>query len=233
LKKYGFTNIRTSGRQTTLDSFSGKKESFAKNKDIFGLGGGVCDSYQPVEKEYQLTRKVLEILRDYEIPIHVITKSDLILRDLDLYKKINETSWCNVSFTITTLDEKLANIFEPRASSPKARISALKTFKDNNIQTGITFMPIIPFILDNDDNIENVIKNAKEIGCKYILAAGMTLKPGRQKDHFLSVIKSKFPELLSKFEDAYSNLISPNRKTGEDLYKKVQEEYQEHQCSCR
>lgn len=176
-----------------------------KEKAIIFAGGGVGDSYQPAELKFNLARDVLKLLKKFNFPIHILTKSHLVERDFELIKEINEKSGAIVSFSLSTIDEKISGIFEPRASSPEKRLSALKKFSDAGISTGVMFMPQIPFISDNEKSIKDVISASKKAGADFILSGGMTLKEGRQKEHFMKIIKDEFPNLLKNYEILYKN----------------------------
>ena len=176
-----------------------------KENAIIFVGGGVGDSYQPAELKFNLTRKTLKLLKKFNFPIHILTKSHLVERDFELIKEINEKNGAIVSFSLSTHDEKIAGIFEPRASSPKERLSALKKFSDAGVKTGVMFIPQIPFISDNEKSIKDVVSASKKAGADFILFGGMTLKEGRQKEHFMKIIKEKFPNLLENYEMLYKN----------------------------
>ncbi|MHA1588732.1 MAG: radical SAM protein, partial [Candidatus Thorarchaeota archaeon] len=172
-------------------------------KQVIGVCGGVSDGYQPAEKEHEITRQVLETLLDFEMPVFVLTKSDLVLRDLDLLKKIHEVAFSDVLFTITLADDGVQRIFEPRASTTSERYRALKKVRKEGLFGGVMATPIIPGIGDTYENMKGLAKAAKRVGAQFILWGGMTLKPGRQKAHFLNVIKKKFPEKLDLLERVF------------------------------
>ena len=115
--------------------------------------GGVCDSYQPVEKETGLTREVVETLCRHRFPVEVLTKSDLVLRDLELYQEIERQSWTCVFFTITTFDGEIAGRFEPGAAPPVRRLEAMKRVAQAGLMTGVAMMPLLPGISDDDENV--------------------------------------------------------------------------------
>ncbi len=117
-------------------------------KEVINIGG-VCDSYQPAEEKYGLMRKVLSVMIEYESPITISTKSDLILRDYDMLEELAELTHVNVAVTVTTMDEKLSSLLEPVASSPEKRFSVLQAFKDTAATTGLHMMPILPFLTDS------------------------------------------------------------------------------------
>ncbi|ODS36970.1 hypothetical protein BEH94_09160 [Candidatus Altiarchaeales archaeon WOR_SM1_SCG] len=176
-----------------------------REKAIIFVGGGVGDSYQRAELKFNLTSQVLELLKKFNFPIHILTKSHLIERDFDIIREINEKSGAIVSFSLSTIEEKIAKIFEPDASSPDKRLSALKKFSGACISTGVMFMPQIPFISDNEKSITDVVSASKKAGGNFILPAGMTLKEGRQKKHFMKIIKEKFPGFVENYEMLYKN----------------------------
>jgi DNA repair photolyase len=161
--------------------------------------GSMNDPYMPVEAKLELTRRALELIARFRFPVHVITKSDLVLRDLDLLRRINEV-YTAVSFTITAADDQLAKKLEPGASLPSARLRAMKILADNGILTGVTMMPILPFIEDNEDNIRQIITQAHEHGAAYILPSfGVTLRD-RQRSYYYDKLDRHFPGLRQTYE---------------------------------
>jgi DNA repair photolyase len=174
--------------------------------DVIGPGG-VCDAYQPIEKKVKNTRKVLKVLQKYKFPVNIATKSDLIVRDIDILKLIAEDTWCTVGFSITTTDGELANFLEPYSSRPEKRFSAMKHVKKiaPNIQTGTYFMPIIPFLEDSNENLDDVIKKTKENGGEFVLfAPGLTLRDN-QKEFFVNKLKkSKYRNIVEPLLNLYS-----------------------------
>jgi len=188
-----------------------EKELEKAKKDVVALGG-VTDSYQPAERKYEITRRILEILRDKNFPVHVGTKSDLVLRDADILSEISKRSWCTVSFTITTFDKKLLLLLEPFSPPPERRIEAVKKLTETGIRAGVDFTPIIPYILDDDDNIREVIKKASENNAEYILpGSGMTLR-SNQRIRWFQLLKENWPELVEKYEKLYGESQEPDRE---------------------
>jgi DNA repair photolyase len=197
-----------------------KKEIKKAKPDVVALSG-VTDPYQPAEKKYEITRKVLEILNDNKFPVSIGTKSDLILRDVDLLSKISKNSWCAVSFTITTFNKKLLSLLEPFAPSPERRLEAVKGLNEAGVQAGVNFTPIIPYLLDDDWNIADVIEKASRAGAKYILhGAGMSLR-SNQKVRFLKLLEENWPELLVNFQDLYSTSESPSQGYAVNINRKA------------
>jgi len=181
--------------------------------------GGVNDAYQPIEKEVGNTRKILKILAKYKLPVNIATKSHLITRDIDLFRKIAKDTWCTIGFSITTMDEALAKFLEPFSSTPAERLEALKAIKNQapNVQVGTYFMPIIPFLEDNEENLEAVIKKSKEAGADFVLfSPGLTIRD-LQAEYFIKRLRgSKYKKIVQPLLDLYKGQIYPpadyNRK---------------------
>ncbi|MBN2001004.1 radical SAM protein [candidate division KSB1 bacterium] len=170
------------------------------------LGGGVGDGYQIVEKQYNLTRGALELMLRYNLPVSVLTKSTLVEKDLDLLKQINRQTRALVSFSFSSVDEKISAIFEPGVPSPKKRLQCMKKIKERGIASGMFLMPVIPFITDSAELMEQSVSAAKDAGADFILFSGMTMKQGRQKDYFMRIIREFYPHL----EPEYGLLYPPN-----------------------
>lgn len=122
------------------------------------------DGYQPIEREYQLTRRALEILLRFRHPVSIITKSSLILRDLDVLEELAQRNLVSVAFSLTTLDDELKRIMEPRAASPKARLRAMRTLNEHGIPVSVMAAPIIPMI--NDMELEAILEAARDAGAR-------------------------------------------------------------------
>lgn len=167
------------------------------------IGGGVGDSYQPIEEKYQLSRKVLELMDEYNFPVHILTKSTLVKRDIDILKKINKKNKVIVSFSFSSVDDEISAIFEPGVPSPSKRLKTLAFFKSKGIACGMFLLPVIPFITDTPELIEETIRKVSEVGLDFIIFGGMTLKEGRQKDYFFKILRNKYPKLMGEYENIY------------------------------
>jgi DNA repair photolyase len=167
------------------------------------LGGGVGDSYQPAEEHYRLSRRALEILAEFRYPVEVLTKSTLVLRDLDLLERINRQRRALVCFSLSSADEGLSRVFEPGVPSPLARLEAMAAFKAAGIPCGLFLLPIIPGVSDSARLIEETMQRAKTAGARFVVFGGMTLKEGRQRAHFLSVLEGCRPELVERYRNLY------------------------------
>jgi len=173
--------------------------------------GGTCDAYQPAEESYANTRQCLEVLLRYHYPVIISTKSTLILRDLDILSRIAEDSWCAISVTITTLDRKLAGFLEPRAPLPEKRLNVVKETKEAcpEIQAGVNFIPIVPFLSDDAKNMEEVVAGTKRAGADFILfGGGMTLRDS-QASWFMRRLSEELPHLVEEYEELYQAKYTP------------------------
>jgi len=197
-----------------------KKELQTKHvKGPIGLGS-MNDPYQPVETERRLTRGALELMARYRFPVHVLTKSDLVLRDVDLLKRISQTG-AVVSVTITTADDALAAKVEPFAPPSSARFRALRTLAREGIETQIALMPVLPFIEDTEENVRAIVEEAAASGVKAIIAAFGTTMRDRGRDHFYEELDRHFPGLRARYETTYGDRYvcpSPNAERLESVF---------------
>ncbi len=167
--------------------------------------GSMNDPYQPAERKIGLTRRALEVIAENHFPVHVITKSDLVLRDMDLLERIGRV-YSAVTFTVTTADEALAGQLEPFAPSVMARFKAMKQLSERGIHTGITLMPVLPFITDNPANILAILDMAAESGAEYMIPfLGLTLRDG-QREYFMREIENVFPGMSQKYREHFGNM---------------------------
>ncbi len=185
-----------------LDERISKARTFLP--DVVGIGG-VTDSYQPAEKKYMVSKSILEVLLKHKFPVHICTKSELILRDKDILKDISEKSYCIVSVTITSIKNDLSSFFEKRAPLPDKRLKVINIIKKNapKAQVGVLLMPVIPYFTDNVNDLELLISKVKDAGADYILfSAGLTMRD-KQAVWFLNEIKEKYEDKMSGFEKLY------------------------------
>jgi DNA repair photolyase len=161
------------------------------------------DPYQPVERTVRLTGRALEIIAEFGFPVHILTKSDLVLRDVETLLAINARAGpagAVASFTITTADDDLARKVEPGAPLSSARFAALAALAEHGIRTGIMLMPVLPFIEDSVANITTIVTRAVECGASYVvLGLGMTLRD-RQRAYYYTQLDRLFPGLRATYE---------------------------------
>ena len=165
-----------------------------KDKGVIGIGS-MSDTYNPFEKEYEQTRGALKIISKYNFGVSIDTKSDMILRDIDLLKEINLKNNVIVKFTITTSSDELSKMIEPNVCVSSKRFQAIKILSDNGIFAGIMMNPVLPFITDSEENIKKIVKLAHESGAKFIHTyMGMTLREN-QRDYYFKKLDILFPGL--------------------------------------
>lgn len=180
------------------------KELKSKRKKGCLGTGAMTDPYTLSEKKYSLTRECLEVIAEHNYPIHLTTKSNLILRDLDILQEINKI-YASVAITITTTDDNLAKKIEPHAPSPTDRFKALGILSTLGICTSITMMPILPFIEDTEENILSIVEKADYYGVKHIVPwIGMSLRD-RQRDYFYENLDKNFPGIKEKYEKRFGD----------------------------
>ena len=189
-----------------------------KDKGVIGIGS-MSDTYNPFEKEYEQTRGALKIISKYNFGVSIDTKSDMILRDIDLLKEINLKNNVIVKFTITTSSDELSKMIEPNVCVSSKRFQAIKILSDNGIFAGIMMNPVLPFITDSEENIKKIVKLAHESGAKFIHTyMGMTLREN-QRDYYFKKLDILFPGLKDKYIKYYGeryNCVVPDYKR---LYK--------------
>lgn len=160
--------------------------------------GSMNDPYMPLEKKLNLTRRALEIIATFRFPVHVITKSDLVLRDADVLQQIGQI-YAAVSFTITTANDDLGKQVEPGAPLPSARFHALQKLAEKGIYAGVTLMPVLPFLQDDPQNIRAIVRRAADSGAQYIIASfGVTLRD-RQRAYFYNELDRRFPGVKQQY----------------------------------
>ncbi len=179
--------------------------------------GSMNDPYMPLEAEVGLTRRALEAIAEAGFPVHVITKSDLVVRDIDLLEEIGRKSYAAVTFTVTTAEDALSKRLEPGAPVSSRRLRALQTLKARGILAGVAMMPVLPFLEDTEENIGAILRLAYEAGAKYILPAfGMTLRD-RQRDYYYARLDRLFPGMRPRYEQAFGERYSAAARNARHL----------------
>ena len=187
-----------------------------KHKKCMIATGAMSDPYIPIPENLKNIRTCLEIIEKYGFGLAIQTKSNLILRDIDLLKKINNNAKCVVEITLTTFDEQLCKIIEPNVSTTKERFNVLKTMQDNNIQTIVWLSPILPFINDTKENLNGILNYCIEAKVYGIICfeMGLTLREG-DREYYYKKLDTYFPKLKEKYQKRYGNdymLTSDNNK---------------------
>lgn len=169
------------------------------------LVGGVADSYNPKEKELKLTRNTLELLNAFNFGVCIITKSNLVTRDTDIFLDIKEKAPASVNFSITCADDELCKKIEPYVASSTERFKALEHLSKNGITTGVMMDPMIPFITDTKENVVEMVKKAKYYGASYMYLSTQVTMADIQREYFLQEAEKNFPGITEKFRERYKN----------------------------
>lgn len=196
-----------------LEKYLRKSRTFIP--DVVGIGG-VTDSYQAAEKRYRNTRQILEVLAKYRHPVHIATKSTLISEDIELLARIARQNWCTISLTITAIDPAVAKFLDFRAPSPQKRLEVIQKIKAQapEIQCGVLLIPLVPFLADQPEQVEQLFQAVKAANADYILfGGGMTLR-NKQALWFLKQLKKQYPDLLPAYENLYQFKYHPEKYEG-------------------
>lgn len=203
-----------------------------KRTGIIGTGA-MSDPYNPMEKEYELTRGALKLIHQYRYGVSIATKSNLVVRDIDVLKGISTHSPVLVKITVTTCDDALAKKLEPHVALPSERFEAIKTLSDEGIPTGVLMMPILPFIEDTAENIEGILKRAHESGARFVYPAfGVTLRQN-QRDWFYKKLDEQFPGVKQKYITRFGNAYSCGSPNAKALWQIVEEQCRSYGMACK
>ena len=180
----------------------------SKRKKCMIGTGAMSDPYMHCEEQLQLTRKCLEIIKKYGFGVAIQTKSDRILRDIDLLDEINKEAKCVVQMTLTTYDDDLCRIVEPNVCNTKRRIAVLEEMQKRGIPTIVWLTPILPFINDTEENITAILNECARVGVKGIIDFGMglTLREG-DREYYYAALDKHFPGLKEKYIREFGNRL--------------------------
>ncbi len=190
----------------------------SKRKKCMIRTGSMSDPYIHYEEKLLMTRRCLEIIDEYGFGLAIHTKSDRILRDLDLLKSINQKSKCVVQITLTTYDEDLCKILEPNVSTTMRRFEVLQELQENNIPTVVWLTPILPFINDTKENLEGILNYCVEAKVYGIINFGMgvTLREG-DREYFYQALDRHFPGMKEQYHKKYGYAYQVNSDRNEEL----------------
>jgi len=220
--KYGEQMERSLSVKTNAVELLQKQLKNKAKKEQHGIIvlASATDPYLKIEQELKLTRRLLEVILDFRFPVHIITRSDLVTRDLDLLKEINQQAVLPVdlldklkggtivSFSFSTLDDRTAKIFEPGATPPSLRLKALEEVKQSGLTTGVSLMPLLPYISDTAENLEFFFSTFKNMQVDYLLPASLTLYGSDRADSkplMMKAIEKHYPELKNKYDRLFGN----------------------------
>jgi DNA repair photolyase len=170
--------------------------------------GTATDPYQPVEGRYRLTRGALTLLRDYANPISLLTKSPMVVRDVDLLAELARVASAEVFFSITTVDLDLWRTVEPGTANPFHRLRAMRTLRDAGVPAGVMMAPILPGLTDSAASIEAVAAAARDHHAAYFSATALRLAP-HVKEFYLGFVGDEYPDLLPRYQRAYPGAYAP------------------------
>ena len=201
----------------------------SKRKPCMIGTGAMSDPYMPLEEDLGLTRKSLELMEKYGFGATVLTKSDRVLRDLDILQRINSQTKAVVQMTLTTMDEELCAILEPNVSTTRQRIGALKILQRVGIPTVVWLCPILPFLNDTEENIRGIVEACAGAGVRGIIhfGMGMTLREG-SREYFYAQLDCHFPGLKERYIRRYGNayeILSPNAARLEQVFREGCDKY--------
>ena len=190
--------------------------------------GTATDPYQPAEKRFEVTRAILEELaRHRGLEIGIVTKSNLILRDVDVLRQVSRANKLFVNLTITTLNAELARILEPRAPRPDLRLDAMKKLNQAGVAAGVICAPVLPGITDSSRDLEALVRATAEAGGKYVFANSLFLKPCSAAV-FMPFLEREFPHLVESYRQRYRDrafLSSSYRKRLSQLMARLRQKY--------
>ena len=170
--------------------------------------GTSTDPYQPIEGKYRLTSGIISALADYATPAHIVTKSPLVIRDIDELARLDERAGARVCFTITTLDDDVWRVMEPGTAPPRQRLRAMKMLADAGIPTGIFLAPVMPRITDSEDHLRAIFEAAASAGARFVWSSPLRLVPA-VRDHYFATIEQHYPELLTRYARNYRTPDAP------------------------
>lgn len=199
-----------------------------RRKCMIGTGA-MSDPYIPLEKELKLTQRCLEIINRYGFGVTVQTKSASVMRDIDLFTKINDKSKAVLQMTLTTADESLCRIIEPHVSVTKERFETLKAFHENGIPSVVWFSPFLPFINDTKENIDGLLKYCIDAKVRGIICfgIGLTLRDG-DREYFYSRLDKHFPNMKERYIYTYGNSYQLTSSNNNVLMNRISEVCRNH-----
>ncbi len=220
--KYGMNMEHTLSVKVNADQLLEKQLALRAKKEQYGIIvlSSVTDPYIGIEKDYEMTRKMLQIILKYRFPVHIITKSDMITRDYDLLQVINEnailpvdlrsglTGGTIISFSFSTLEDMEAKIFEPGATPPSKRLLAMSETVKRGFRTGVSLMPLLPYISDTSERLDEFYRTFKNHNVNYILPASITLFGSNKADSktlMMNAIAKHYPHLKTEYQKLFDN----------------------------
>jgi DNA repair photolyase len=219
-----------------------------KNKYGVIVLASATDPYLQMEKDVGLTRKLLEIILKYRFPLHVITKSDLVVRDFDLLHEVNRNAILPatlqgkishgvfITFSFSTIEDSMAKIFEPGATLPSRRLEIVKQASVAGFHTGVSMMPLLPFITDTEEQMEKMLEAFKKAGAKYVFPAALTLfgeGPADSKTLMFRAIEKHYAHLTDSYKNLFANDFRIAAEYQRELSEKIKRLLKKHRINNR
>ncbi len=176
--------------------------------------GTACDPYQGAELKYSLTHRILKVLRDFANPASIVTKSPHIIRDADVLESLSREADLTVNFSISTLDEEVWKRIEPSTAKPQKRLEAMRLLTQRGIRCGVLLAPVLPGLTDAPEDLEAVIRAAREYGASFVHDNVLYLKPGT-KEWFMPFLREAYPHLSERYAKYYRGVYAPRTYTQE------------------
>ncbi|MDL2228240.1 radical SAM protein [Bacteroidales bacterium OttesenSCG-928-K03] len=200
-----------------------ENELKSKRKKGIIMTGAMSDPYNPFEKTEQLTRGALHLINKYNFGINILTKSNLVARDADILKSIQEHNPAVVNFTITTANDELCKKIEPNVAKTSERLKALESLAKADISCGIGLMPVLPFINDNSENISQLVKLVADAGAKWIFSyptLAVSLRQNQRK-YYYDRLDENFPGIKDKYIKTYGSSYWCASQNSDELWKEL------------
>ena len=219
-----------------------------KNEQSFVVIASATDPYLSIEKEYEITRGALELALKHSFPVHIITKSNLVERDFDLLHQIDKEAKLPddlqrslgrgtvITFSFSTIDDSIGRIFESGAPSPSIRLETLKLTRKEGFKSGVSMMPLIPYITDTKESLNSMFSTFKQADASYVMPATITLWGNGKSDSktlMMKAIAKHFPELVPKYEKFFSHSDQMPRYYQDAFNKKMKELSKEYELPDR
>lgn len=178
------------------------------------LLGTACDPYQQAEIKYEITRKLLRVMLEHAQPVHMLTKSPSVVRDVELWSRLAQVTDAQIAFSVPTLDEAVWKKTEPGTGHPRKRLQAMRDMTQAGVPCGVMLAPIIPGVTDDEAHLTEVVMAAREHGASFVAPNVLHLKPGT-KEWFMPALREAYPHLAGKYERYYRGPYAPKDYTRE------------------
>jgi DNA repair photolyase len=182
-------------------------------REVIALGTA-CDPYQQAEMKYGITRGLLKVMLEYAQPVHMLTKSPSVVRDLELWSRLAAVTDAQVAFSVPTLDEDVWKKMEPGTGRPLKRLEAMRELTRAGVPCGVMIAPIIPGLTDDEAHLTEVVTAAKEHGATFVSPNVLHLRPGT-KEWFMPALREAYPHLAGRYERYYRGSYAPQDYTRE------------------